>query len=109
MIKDAEQYAEEDACKREVVDAQNRLSHLIHQAEKFAKENEGVSLEDELDTARAAVGNTDLPILKEAIDTLEQTLHATAAEMYQQQPPEPDRSTQDDGVIDAEFEEATPG
>ena len=40
MVKDAEQYAEEDAKRREVVETRNQADSLVYSTEKFVSENE---------------------------------------------------------------------
>ena len=40
MVKDAEQYAEEDAKRREAVEARNQADSLVYSTEKFLSEND---------------------------------------------------------------------
>ncbi|MCK7622545.1 molecular chaperone DnaK [Streptomyces sp. RS10V-4] len=41
MVRDAEQYAEEDRRKREAAETRNQGEQLVYQTEKFLKDNEG--------------------------------------------------------------------
>jgi len=103
-VDEAERFAEEDNHKREVIEAQNKLSTLIYQSEKFVRENEGFDLSDGLGTAKEAEGSDDLDTLVNAIEILETALHAATAEMYQQ-PIEDDHSASEEDIIDAEIVE----
>jgi molecular chaperone DnaK len=49
MIKDAEQYAEEDRQRREAVEARNQADSLVYTTEKFLSEN-GDKVPDEVKT-----------------------------------------------------------
>lgn len=100
-INEAERFAEEDTKKRLLVEAANKLGTMIYQAEKFAKENDGVNLENEIAEAKSVEGSDDLDILNTAIEKLESALHAAAAGMYEQQTTESD----DEDIIDAEVVE----
>jgi len=62
MVKDAEQYAEEDRKRREAVDARNQAEALAHSTEKFLADN-GDKLDDETKTTVQA----DLDALNEAL------------------------------------------
>ncbi len=61
MVKDAEQYAEDDARKRELVDARNRADQVINQTETLLEEH-GDQLDDSereaIDTALADLRST---------------------------------------------------
>src|SRR6195952_4576125 len=46
MVKDAEQYAEEDAKRREVVETRNQADSLVYSTEKFVSENDEKLPED---------------------------------------------------------------
>ena len=46
MVKDAEQYAEEDANRREAVEARNQADSLVYSTEKFLSENDEKLPED---------------------------------------------------------------
>jgi molecular chaperone DnaK len=46
MVKDAEQYAEEDARRRETVEARNQADSLVYSTEKFLSENDEKLPED---------------------------------------------------------------
>ena len=104
MIQDAKRYAEEDESKKRIIEAQNNLNNLIYQTEKFVKENEGYDLSAELEAAREVEKSDDVDILSDATSALETALHAAVAAAYQETPQESSASD-DENVIDAEFEE----
>jgi molecular chaperone DnaK len=104
MVKDAERFAAEDSQKIQVVEAQNKLSNLIYESEKLIKETEEESLNDQIAAAKEVEKSDDLEALNSAHTVLEAALHQLAAEMHQNQPD--DAPPNDDGVIDAEFEES---
>jgi len=62
MVKDAEQYAEEDRKRRESVEARNQAETLAHSTEKFIAENG-----DKLDDATKTEVQADLDALNEAL------------------------------------------
>jgi len=104
MVKDAERFAAEDSQKIQVVEAQNKLSNLIYESEKLIKETEEGNLDDQIAAAKEVEKSDDLEVLNSAHTVLEAALHQLAAEIYQNQPD--DAPPNDDGVIDAEFEES---
>lgn len=99
MVSDAERYAEEDNHKREIVEAQNGLSNLIYQCEKFCMEHSDLDMSSEMTAAKEAANADDLEILKEAHHNLETAMHAASADLYKAETEAPD---DDDNVIDAE-------
>ena len=78
--------------------------NLLYQTEKFVKENEGYDLSAELDAAKEVENADDVEALKNATTTLETALHAAVAAAYQE-PPQESNASDDENVIDAEFEE----
>jgi molecular chaperone DnaK len=105
MVKEAEQFAEEDNQKRQVIETRNKVSSLIYESEKVEKENEGVSIGAPLEAAREAENSEDLDILNSVHDDLENALHTVITEIYSQETAD-DTPPPDDDVIEAEFEES---
>ncbi len=62
MVKDAEQYADEDRQRREAVDTRNQAETLAHSTETFLSENG-----DKIDEATRTEVQTDLDALTEAL------------------------------------------
>lgn len=62
MVKDAEEYADEDRKRRESVETRNQAETLAHSTEKFLSENG-----DKVDDATKAEVQTDLDALNETL------------------------------------------
>jgi len=124
LVKDAEMHAEEDKMKRELIDARNMADSLIYSTEKSMKEA-GDKLEDalkaEIDGAienlKKAMDGEDQEEIKKLTEELTQASHKLAEIMYQQASQEQEQAqgaagpeadsdpSQDDDVVDADFEE----
>jgi len=112
MVREAEEHAEEDAKLREEAELRNRAEQFIHQVNTtLAEENANItdeqrteveSLRDEL---QSALDNNEMDVLKEKLDALEQAAQMMAQSMYQTEDAEGADTSQDDDVVDAEFEE----
>ncbi|MFW6066021.1 MAG: molecular chaperone DnaK, partial [Planctomycetota bacterium] len=134
MRKDAEEHAEEDRKRRELVDVKNQGDAMVYQMEKMLNEQgENISsddrsnIENALSNLKEAMKGEDADAIKRAMSNVEQASHKVTQEMYQQaagaagrqQAPggEPGGQQQqeqqgeqqkkggdDDDVIDAEYE-----
>jgi molecular chaperone DnaK len=91
MVKDAEQYAEEDAKRREAVEARNQADSLVYSTEKFLSENDEKLPEDVKTEVRADVDelkklledeNTDKDAFTAAITKLGESSQKMGAAMY---------------------------
>ncbi|HEX5563781.1 MAG TPA: molecular chaperone DnaK [Sporosarcina sp.] len=121
MVKDAEANAEEDKRRKEEADLKNDADQLVFMAEKTLKDLEGKVSEDEVkkvedakEELKSAVeaGNLDdMRTKKQALEELVQQLsvklyeQAAAEAQAQGGPAESGGQPQDDGVVDADFEE----
>jgi molecular chaperone DnaK len=74
MVRDAEQYAEEDAKRRETVETRNQADSLVYTTEKFLSEN-GEKLPEEIKTEVQA----DVDALKKVLEDPEADKDALAA------------------------------
>lgn len=120
LVKEAEAHRAEDDKKRERVEVRNRAEAMVLSAEKHVAEHgdklEGdqkTELEGLISGLKGAVENESSSVeeLNEKMEALEKFLHAAAEKMYQQASPEggaepESKGSDDDDVIDAEFEEA---
>ena len=124
LIKDAELHAEEDQKKRELIDARNMADSMIYSTEKSVKEV-GDKLDDEtktnitqaIDKLKTAAEGEDTEEIKRLTEELTQASHKLAETMYanasQDQDPgaggaDPESAagpSQDEDVVDADFEE----
>jgi len=124
MKKDAEDNAEDDRKRRELVDLKNQGDALAFQMEKLLTDQgdkvageDRSAIESGVRGLRDALGGDDREAIRRAMQALEQASHKVAEQMYQaagQDPqasaPGPDQGGQGpdepggDDVIDAEFE-----
>jgi molecular chaperone DnaK len=125
LVKEAEENAADDNRKKEVIEARNNLDNLIYQTEKLIAENgeklpadlvEGVNTA--VEAGKEALDSDDPEAMKAASEAilaksqeLAQVLYQSTAGAAPGAAPGPDggsaeSSSNDDDVIDAEFEEA---
>jgi len=119
MINDAELHADEDKKKCELVEAKNSAESLIHQTEKNMKENADkledatkILIEEACEDLKKVKDGTDVAAIKEKSEALSQASHKLAEAMYQQasqegSTPDQEDTTQEDDVVDADFEETS--
>ncbi|MCM3710842.1 molecular chaperone DnaK [Sporosarcina luteola] len=121
MVKDAEANAEEDKRRKEEADLKNDADQLVFMAEKTLKDLEGKVSEDEVKKVEEAkeelktaieAGNLDeMRTKKEALEEIVQQMtmklyeQAAAESQAQGGSAEAGGQPQDDGVVDADFEE----
>jgi molecular chaperone DnaK len=126
MVRDAEQHAEDDKKRKDLVDAKNHADGLIYSTEKTLSEV-GEKLDDatkneinnKLATLKKATESDDINNIKNAQEELLKASHKLAEILYKQassakeeQPADSGASSQsstkkdkDDDVVDADFEE----
>lgn len=121
MVKDAEANADEDKKRKEEADLKNDADQLVFMAEKTLKDLEGKVSEDEVKKVEEAkeelksaieAGNLDeMRTKKEALEEIVQQMtmklyeQASAEAQAQGGASEAGDQPQDDGVVDADFEE----
>ena len=114
MVQDAENFAEEDKKRREVVENRNQAEALIHGAQKSISdlgEKAETGLKEEVEAAitdlQAALDGDDDAAIKEKSETLSSALMKMGEAAYQTEQPAEDVQPKDDddGVVDADFEE----
>lgn len=91
MVRDAEEKAEEDIKRRELVDNRNKLDELIYRTEKSFKEfkdrlsdGERKELEESLEEGKQAVKDEDLGKIQRSVDRITKASHKMAEMMYKQ-------------------------
>ena len=91
MVKDAEQYAEEDAKRREAVEARNQADSLVYSTEKFLDENAEKLPEDvktevqaDVDALKATLENAEATAeeLQAGVSKLGESSQKMGAAMY---------------------------
>ena len=128
MVDEAEQHAEEDKKRRELVEARNHADALIHTSEKNLKEfgdkvseDEKQAIENAVKDLREAVEGDDTEAIKGKTETLAQAAMKLGEAMYKasQEAEAADAEPTDGGtpppgeaadpkVVDADFEEVDP-
>ncbi|TCC55914.1 molecular chaperone DnaK [Kribbella pittospori] len=89
MVRDAEQYAEEDRLRREAVESRNQAEGLVYQTEKFLSENEDkvpddvkTEVKDGVAELKKALEGEDADAIKAASEKLAQSSQKMGAAMY---------------------------
>ncbi|MCD8381819.1 MAG: molecular chaperone DnaK [Clostridiales bacterium] len=96
-VKEAEQYAAEDAKRKEEVDTRNQGDQLVYQTEQTLSElgdkisaDEKATVEGKLNTLKDALKGTDVDAIKTASDELQKAFYDISAKLYQQSNPQGD-------------------
>ena len=124
MVKEAEENAESDKKKRELVDTRNQADSLINETEKNIKEHvdkvdsaDKNKIEEDIESLKKVKDGDDIEVIKSTTETLVQSSLKLGEAIYKQSPqgqtPQPDPSgaepssdkKNDDKVVDADFEE----
>ena len=117
MVKDAEEHAEEDKAKKELIETKNQAESLIHGTEKSLAENsdkinedDKKSIEDAINKLKASLEGDDSAKIASDLEALTQEAMKLGEAIYKAQEdtqnnetesPEPEDST----IVDADFEE----
>jgi molecular chaperone DnaK len=124
MRKDAEEHADEDKKRFELVEARNQADQMCYQLEKLMKESDEKLADSDkepltraIEKVREAAKGEDTQAIKSAVDELEQASHALSKVLYDKAQAEQAASADaagaasadtgaggDDDAIDAEFE-----
>lgn len=121
MVKDAESNAEADKQRKEEADLKNDADQLVFMAEKTVKDLEGKVSEEEVknveeakEELKTAIEAGNLDDMRTKKDALEEIVQQMTMKLYEQAAAEAQAQEgngeagdqpQDDGVVDAEFEE----
>jgi len=91
MVKEAESHSEEDAKKKEAVEARNHLESLTHQVEKTFTENKekldaavATELETAIAEAKTALSGGEVEAINTAFSNLQTASHKLAEVIYNQ-------------------------
>ena len=122
-IEDAEKFADEDKRRKAKVEMRNSADSVVYQTRKMIEENEEKLSEDDtkpviekLDELESLIVKEETPIPLEDIDEaaiqakmseLEQSMHAISTKLYEAaaaEMAEEKEESDDDGVVDADFE-----
>jgi len=89
MVRDAEQYADEDRQRREQVETRNQADSLVYSTEKFLADNSDkiddalrTEVQNDVDTLKKALEGEDLEEVNRAMSTLGESSQKMGAAMY---------------------------
>ena len=114
-VKEAEMYAQEDAKKKDLIEAKNNADSIIYQSENTLKDVEGkisdadkTKIEDAIKALKDVKDGEDLEAIKSKTEELTQAFYAISEEIYKQQGAQGQAGAtdakQDDDVVDADYE-----
>ena len=123
-VKEAEQFAAEDAKKKEEIDVRNQADQVVYQTEKALEDakdkisaDDKATVEAALNKLKDALKGTDVAAIKAATEEASKAFYPIAEKMYQQanpqggQQPGPDMggaqagsASSDPNVVDADYE-----
>ena len=124
-VREAEQFAAEDARRKEEVDTRNQADQMVYQTEKTLEEmgdkldaGDKANIEGELNKVKEALKGTDTQAIKNATEALTRAFYAVSEKLYSQAgaQPGPDmggaaggatgatNNGGDDNVVDADYE-----
>ena len=96
-VREAEQYAAEDAKRKEEVDVRNHGDQMVYQTEKTLEEmgdklpaSDKTEIEGALASLKTALSGTDTQAIKSATETLTQAFYKVSEKLYQQANPQGD-------------------
>ena len=119
MVKDAEENAEADKERRELIEAKNQAESLIHSTEKSMEEHsdkvdpttiEAIelaisALKEELETENAGKIKSGIQNVTEAAMKLGEAIYKASQEDGENADKEPGSADFDDNIVDADFED----
>ena len=95
-VKEAEQYAAEDAKVKEKVEVRNQADQMVYQAEKTLSEvgdkvpeSEKAPIQAGIDKLKETLKGEDTDAIKAATEELTQAFYKMSEKLYQQQPQQP--------------------
>ena len=95
-VKEAEQYAAEDAKVKEKVEVRNQADQMVYQAEKTLSEvgdkvpeSEKTPIQAGIDKLKETLKGEDTDAIKAATEELTQAFYKMSEKLYQQQPQQP--------------------
>lgn len=123
MVRDAEENAESDKERRELIEAKNQAESLIHSTEKSMEEHADkvdpttieaielaiVALKDELETENASKIKSGIQNVTEAAMKLGEAIYKASQSEADDEPMAADAEGMDDDIVDADFEDLDDG
>ena len=123
MVRDAEENAESDKERRELIEAKNQAESLIHSTEKSMEEHSDkvdpttieaielaiVALKDDLETENASKIKSGIQNVTEAAMKLGEAIYKASQDEADDAPMAADAEGMDDDIVDADFEDLDDG
>ena len=123
MVRDAEENAESDKERRELIESKNQAESLIHSTEKSMEEHADkvdpttieaielaiVALKDELETENASKIKSGIQNVTEAAMKLGEAIYKAGQSEADDEPMAADAEGMDDDIVDADFEDLDDG
>ena len=115
-VREAEQFAAEDAKRKEEVDTRNQADQMVYQTEKTLEDmgdkipaSDKGDIEAKLNALKDALKGTDTAVIKSATEELTKAFYAVSEKLYSQAGaqagPGPDMGgAPEDNVVDADYE-----
>lgn len=114
-VKEAEMYAQEDAKKKDLIEARNNADSMIYQSENTLKDVEGkisdadkTKIEEAIKGLKDVKDGEDLEAIKSKTEELTRAFYAISEEIYKQQAgqgqADGSQAHADDDVVDADYE-----
>ena len=115
-VKEAEMYAQEDAKKKDLIEARNNADSIIYQSESTLKDVEGKISEDEkkkiedaVEALKSVKDSDNLEDIKKKTEDLTQAFYSVSEKIYKDnankgQAENPQGQKSDDDVVDADYE-----
>ena len=123
-VREAEQYAAEDKARKDEVDTRNNADQVIYQSEKTLNEMgdkvteaEKAPVKEAIEKLKTAQKGTDLAAIKAATEEVQKAFYAVSEKLYKNAAPQGEANAapnagagqqadgNDDGVVDADYEE----
>ena len=124
-VREAEQYAAEDKARKDEVDTRNNADQVIYQSEKTLNEMgdkvteaEKAPVKEAIEKLKTAQKGTALAAIKAATEEVQKAFYAVSEKLYKNAAPQgepnanpnasqagPQAGGNDDGVVDADYEE----
>ena len=119
MVKDAEEHAEEDKAKKELIETKNQAESLIHGTQKSLTENsekinedDKKSIEEAIEQLKASLEGddpakiaSDLEVLTQEAMKLGEAIYKAQESSQNTENENPEANPEDDTIVDADFEE----
>ena len=88
-VKEAEQYAAEDASRKDEVDTRNHADQMVYQSEKTLDEmgdkidaTDKQQIQDAIANVKTALSGTDTQAIKDSVSELEKAFYAVSEKLY---------------------------